>query len=187
MPDEELTAALAADIDRSFPQLVQRYQHRLYAFALSWSGCVQDAEEIAQDAFVRAYHALHRYPRERRASLRLRPWLYRITLNLARNRARGLRLATEPLDERVHDPADSQAEQPEEHLVRGEQGQDLAGLVATLPARYRAAVVLRHVQGLSYQDAASVLDQPVGTTKSDVHRGLRLLRDALSKQVENAA
>ncbi len=187
MPDEELTAALASDVDGTFPQLVQRYQHRLYAFALSWSGCAQDAEEIAQDTFVRAYHALHRYPRERRGSLALRPWLYRITLNLARNRARGLRLATEPLDTQLHDPADAQAEQPEESLVRGEQRRDLAGLVARLPERYRAAVVLRHVQGLSYEDAASVLEQPIGTTKSDVHRGLRLLRDVLAKERENAA
>jgi len=187
VPDEELTAALAADVDATFPRLVQRYQHRLYALALSWSGCAQDAEEIAQDAFVRAHHALQRYPRDRRAALALRPWLYRITLNLARNRARGLRLATEPLDTQLHDPADAQAEQPDESLVRGEQRRDLAGLVATLPERYRAAVVLRHIQGLSYEDASSVLEQPVGTTKSDVHRGLRLLRDVLAKQMENAA
>ena len=50
-----------------------------------------------------------------------------------------------------------------------------------LPARYRTAVVLRHVQGLSYAEAADVLEQPVGTTKSDVHRGLRLLREALER------
>jgi RNA polymerase sigma-70 factor (ECF subfamily) len=55
-------------------------------------------------------------------------------------------------------------------------------LIRELPARYQAAVVLRHVQGLSYAEAAAVLEQPVGTTKSDVHRGLRLLRDALERE-----
>ena len=54
---------------------------------------------------------------------------------------------------------------------------------SALPARYKTAVVLRHVQGLSYIEAAEVLDQPVGTTKSDVHRGLRLLRDALEPEL----
>ena len=187
VPDDELTAALAADVDEHFERLVRSYQHRLYSFALRWSGSHQDAEEIAQDAFVRAYHALHRYPRARRAALALRPWLYQITLNLARNRARGLRLATQPLDLEVHDAPDLHDERPEERLLREEQRHDLGGLLAALPERYRAAVVLRHVEGLSYEEAASVLAQPIGTTKSDVHRGLRLLRGELSKQMETAA
>ena len=60
-------------------------------------------------------------------------------------------------------------------------GAALAAIVAALPERYRSAVVLRHVQGLSYAEAADVLEQPLGTTKSDVHRGLRLLREAFER------
>ena len=63
--------------------------------------------------------------------------------------------------------------------MQAETRNQLATAIANLPARYATAVVLRHVQGLSYAEAAEVLDQPVGTTKSDVHRGLRLLRAAL--------
>jgi RNA polymerase sigma-70 factor, ECF subfamily len=185
VPDtHELAAALAADLDSNFERLVRSFQDRLFAFALGWSGCAQDAEEITQDAFVRAYRALGRYPRARREALALRPWLYRITLNVAHNRARGQRLATERLAEDEHDVPDPSAEQPEASLVRGERRRDLRALVVALPERYRAAVVLRHVQGLSYQEAAAVLKQPVGTTKSDVHRGLRLLRAALDQQEE---
>jgi RNA polymerase sigma-70 factor (ECF subfamily) len=70
--DESLTASLAADLDGSFEALVQAYQDRLFAFGLRLTGSPRDAEEIAQDALVRAYRALRRYPAERVATLRLR-------------------------------------------------------------------------------------------------------------------
>jgi RNA polymerase sigma-70 factor, ECF subfamily len=78
--------------------------------------------------------------------------------------------------------AEDEAEQPEAVAETSERHERLACLIQTLPPRYQAAVVLRHVQGLSYNEAALVLEQPVGTTKSDVHRGLRLLRDALERE-----
>jgi RNA polymerase sigma-70 factor, ECF subfamily len=78
--DQDMSAALAADLDGSFEQVVVAYQHRLYAFALRLTGNPQDAEEITQDAFVRAYRALATYPASRLRSLALRPWLHQITL-----------------------------------------------------------------------------------------------------------
>jgi RNA polymerase sigma-70 factor (ECF subfamily) len=74
-------------------------------------------------------------------------------------------------------------EQPERLALVTETQAQLASALARLPKRYATAVVLRHVQGLSYAEAAEVLDQPVGTTKSDVHRGLRLLRVALEPEL----
>jgi RNA polymerase sigma-70 factor (ECF subfamily) len=71
---------------------------------------------------------------------------------------------------------------PEVVTERAERRRELAELIRELPSRYQAAVVLRHVQGLSYIEVAEVLGQPVGTAKSDVHRGVRLLRDALDRQ-----
>ncbi len=84
MHDQDLSAALAADVDGSFEQLVLTFQDRLYAFALRLTGSPQDAEEVTQDAFVRAYRALVSYPDSRIRSLALRPWLHQIVLNIFR-------------------------------------------------------------------------------------------------------
>ena len=185
MNDETLTRALAADLDGAFEALVRAYQDRLYAFGLRLTGSPRDAEEIAQDAFVRAYRALARYPAERVETLKLRAWLFQVTVNVARNRARTRRPAEVPLlsadgayDGQVDRPAD-EAEQPDRVAERHDEQDRLAAVVATLPERYRAAVVLRHIQGLSYQEIAAVLGQPAGTVKSNVHRGVAYLRAAL--------
>lgn len=182
--DEELAAALAADLPGSFERLVRAYQGRLYAFALGWVRDPRDAEEIAQDAFVRAYRALAGYPAERVRALALRPWLYRIALNVAHNRRRRRRAPMVSLDRpgdgAAPEPAEDARRLPEAQVELAEQGDELGALVAALPARYRGAVILRHVAGLGYNEAAAVLDQPVGTVKANVHRGTRLLRAALA-------
>lgn len=181
LPDD-----LATDLDDTFERLVLAYQGRLFAFALRYSGDRRDAEEIAQDAFVRAYRALQGYEADRIRELALRPWLYRITRNVARNRARVQRPTTVPLqsdgdeDERPSAPllADAVERQPEPTAERAETGATLAAIVTGLPGRYRAAVVLRHVEGMAYPEVAAVLEQPLGTVKANVHRGVRILRAA---------
>lgn len=184
MDDATLAALLAADLDGSFEALVRAYQHRLYAFGLRLTASPRDAEEIAQDAFIRAYRALARYPAERVAALRVRPWLFQIAVNVARNRQRGGRIHETPLDVSEEgtisrEPADDPNVGPEATAERGEARDELARLVAELPERYRAAVVLRHVEGLRYHEVAAALGQPVGTVKANVHRGVALLRRAL--------
>lgn len=182
MNDEHgLSEALARDLDGHFEHLVVAFQDRLYGFALRLLGSTRDAEESTQDAFVRAYRALQGYSAERTRELQLRPWLFQITLNVVRNRVRKVRLPETPIDDGLESvlPAHVADEQPELAALRRERIRDLSREVAALPERYASAVVLRHVQGLSYEETASILNQPVGTTKSDVHRGLRLLRDSL--------
>jgi RNA polymerase sigma-70 factor, ECF subfamily len=182
--DQGLPARLAVDLDAHFEEMVRTFQDRLYGFALRLTGSPRDAEESTQDAFMRAYRALDQYPDQQVRTLQLRAWLYRITLNVVRNRVRraGLNLVT--IDSVVGDHLadDDWREQPEVAAEAAERQQELAELIRQLPSRYQAAVVLRHVQGLSYAEAAEVLGQPVGTTKSDVHRGVRLLREALERQ-----
>jgi RNA polymerase sigma-70 factor (ECF subfamily) len=183
--DETLTTRLAADLDGTFEALVRAYQDRLYAFGLRLTGSPRDAEEIAQDAFVRAYRALTRYPAEQVRTLKLRAWLFQVTVNVARNRARTRRpseTALASLDgsrDGLADLPDEDAEQPEQAAERHDEQDRVAAVVASLPERYRAAVVLRHIQGLSYQEIAAALGQPAGTVKSNVHRGVAYLRAAL--------
>ena len=172
--DLELKEHLVAGVDGAFELLVRAYQHRLYAFALSLSGNAADAEEIAQDAFLRAYRALAGYGDQRIRDLRLGAWLHRITLNVMRNRVRRRRLRVVAL-EAAPEPAD-RSPGPEAHVERRTQMLELANLVSGLPEHHRNAVVLRCVQGMTYAEAARVLEQPEGTVKANVHRGLVALR-----------
>jgi RNA polymerase sigma-70 factor, ECF subfamily len=190
LADQALPETLATDLDGSFELLVLAYQHRLYAFALRLTGSPQDAEEIVQDAFVRAYRALTKYPAARIRTLALRPWLYQIALNVFRNRMRHRQLQLVPLDrgreEEIPEVEDDKEPRPDTALERDELKVLLGTLVAALPERYRVAVVLRHMQGLSYGEMAVMLKQPLGTIKANVHRGVRLLREALDDQERTA-
>ena len=189
--ESDLPALLAADRGDGFERVVLVYQHRLYAFALRLCGNPQDAEEIAQDAFVRAYRAVAGYPDERVCALALRPWLYQIALNVWRNRARVRRPPSVPLDDLAGgapiDIEDDAQERPDVTAERGERQHELAALLVTLPEHFRAAVVLRHVEGMSYRELASVLGQPEGTVKAHVHRGTKLLREALIRSASEVA
>ncbi len=192
--DETLRDGLARDLDGTFESLVRAYQDRLYSFALRVTRNAQDAEEVAQDAFVRAYRALATYGQDRVRALALRAWLYRITLNVARNRLRGKRPRLVSLDHPrppgdagsadghgVWEPADDPSERPDARYEQGRRRADIATLVAQLPKRYREALVLRYVEGLQLDEVARVLGQPLGTAKSNVHRGIVALRESLSR------
>ncbi len=158
--------------DRVFERLVRDHQHRIFALSLALTGNRQDAEDVAQDTFIRAYKALATYPEERIRELKERAWLHRIAVNVVRNRVRGVRPRLVELNGSEPDAASG----PEEDVMRKAEIDALAARVACLPAKYREAVVLRHVQDLSYAEVARTLGQPVGTVKANVHRGLKMLR-----------
>jgi len=184
--DSRLAADLARDLDASFEAVVLDHQDRLFSIALRMLGDRGAAEEAAQDAFVRAYRALAGYDADRIRELRLRPWLATIVLNLCRTRigrraARGAAplsfdIETSPLPEPVATDATTS---PVAVMERHAERERWAGLLACLPPAYRAAVVLRHVDGLSYPELATALGRPEGTVKAQVHRGLAMLRTAI--------
>jgi RNA polymerase sigma-70 factor, ECF subfamily len=150
-------------------------------------GSPQDAEEIAQDAFVRAYHALKRYAPERRHDMVLAAWLYRITLNVAHNRARRKTPAPAGHEYDMADHPGREEDRPDVQVERSQEAAALAAHLAALPEHYKAAIVLRYIEDLTYEDAAAALQRPVGTFKSDVHRGLAMLRSAMTKHEETRA
>jgi len=177
--ESRLAAALADDLPGNFERAVLTFQDRLFAFSLRLIRSAPDAEEITQDAFVRAYRALEGYSPERRRSLALRPWLYRIALNASRNHVRRRRPLIVPLDGDRPEMAADAGSRPPALVERAERRRDLAALVEQLPERYRAAIILRHVEGLGYAEIAAILGQPVGTAKANAHRGLLWLRRRL--------
>lgn len=149
-------------------------------------GNPQDAEDIVQDVFVRAYMALRRYSVLQRQELKVRSWLYKITWNVYfTHMSRSKASALIPLDLSTEGEwLDHEEEQgPELAYEQGEQRQELEILVSTLPHHYRIVVSLYYFDELNYQEIANLLKQPVGTVKVYVHRGLRLLRKALAIQM----
>jgi RNA polymerase sigma factor (sigma-70 family) len=184
--DAALAARLAQDLDAAFPALVAGHQDRLYTIALRLLGDPRDAEEVAQDALVRAYRAMGDYPADRVASLRLRPWLASITVNLARNRRRRADdrrppLALEPILDSGFELADAPATNPAAIAARREGIDELASTLLQLPPAVRVAIVLRHVDGLSVAETAEALGRPEGTVKAQVSRGLERLRALLAE------
>jgi len=184
-PDVALAASLAADLDRGFPALVDAHASRLYTIALRVLGVPGDAEEVAQDALVRAYRALQGYEAARIRELRLRPWLASIAINLARNRRRRIAdrrpaLSLGPLVDAGLEPAEHGESGPAIQAERAESRRRLAAALLELTPGIRAAVVLRHVDGLSVAETAAALQIPEGTVKAQVHRGLARLRTHLS-------
>jgi len=184
--DLVLAGRLADDLDGSFEALVLAHQDRLYTIAYRFLGNGHDAEDVTQDALVRAYRALAGYPADRIRELRLRAWLATIVLNLCRNRATRSRVGSHALslDREAPDgaglpePPDDPVSSPAVVVDRREARRRWAALVAQLPPAYRAPIVLRHVDGLTYPEVALALDRPEGTVKAQVHRGLALLRTA---------
>lgn len=187
MDDTELAAWLATDLDPAFEALVRGHADRCHAIAHRLLGHRSDAEEVAQDVFVRAYRALAGYPPERIRELRLRPWLAAIAVNLARNRRRRqadrvpplplAELAPEgrPTPVELHAGSSSSPEVAADRLAERDRW---AALLGSLPDRYRVPLVLRYVDDLSYTEMTDVLGRTEGTLKSQVHRGLELLRAA---------
>ena len=176
--------ALDGDVDAVFPALFADLAGPVYTVGLRLCGR-QEAEDVAQEAFVRAYRALRDYPADRRRSIRLRPWVLTIALNVARNRlraaARDVALDGAALHaaEREERPATAP---PEVAAERAELRTRLARALGRLPAPAREAVVLRHVVGCPVAEVAEILGRPAGTVKAQVWRGLAALREDLEAE-----
>jgi RNA polymerase sigma-70 factor (ECF subfamily) len=179
----------------AFEQLVMAHQQFVYNLALRSLGAADDAQDIAQEAFLRAWLAL---PRFRRQSS-FRTWLYRIVINLCYNRLPKLRqeLAAIPVDQlrglnEEHTPG-SPVEaawplggplDPAAALEANERREFLQQQIDNLPEAYRALILLRYAQGLAYEEIANVMDIPLGTVKTGLHRAHRQLRQALLEHEE---
>ena len=166
---EEIRHRLARDLDGTFPELVRLLQNDLYSGLRRLAGA--DAEDITQEAFIRAYQALTGYPPARIKALAVKPWIWTIALNLGRNHMRDQARRPQKADS-VAEPA---SVEPIEWLSWEER-------LGSLTLNQRRAVVLRHVVGLDYSEIAEATERPVGTVKADVHRGIERLRQLMEEE-----
>jgi RNA polymerase sigma-70 factor (ECF subfamily) len=161
----------------AFEDLVMAYQHRVFAVALRMLGSAAEAQEVAQEAFARAHRALGDF----RGDAKLSTWLYAITSRLCLSRlASGERRLARQGEETLLRLADA-APSPDAALERAELETALQRAIAELPEERRIVVVLRDLQGLSYEETAQVLDVELGTVRSRLHRARADLKDKLER------
>ncbi len=174
--DSDLEDRLRRGDPRAFEELVIAYQHRVFGVALRMLRSRGEAEEIAQEVFLRVHRAVGDF----RGEAKLSTWLYAITSRLCLNRlASGeRRMAREGEEslERLRADAD-----PAAHAERGELEAALQRAITELPEERRVVVVLRDFEGLSYEEIAAALDLPLGTVRSRLHRARTDLKEKLER------
>jgi len=178
-PDRELVQAAAAGSRDAFDDLVRRHQVPIVALVRVLLAGRGDAEDLAQEVFVRAWKSLRSF----RGDATFRTWLHRVALNVVRTsqlqQGRWRRLFTGMRDE-MPEPASSD-EPVEATLVRR---QTIERALAALPGDLRIAVTLRDMQGLEYREIAALLDVPIGTVESRIFRARQRLKPLLAPLIE---
>ncbi len=179
--DQQLIQQAQAGKTAAFAELVNRHGQMVYNLALRTLNDPHEAEDIAQETFVRAWQSLKRF----RGDARFSTWLYRITTNLCFNRLPRMKSELKALDTETADELTDQRLRVEGQLLSVELHNQLHAAIDNLPESYRLLITLRHLQELSYAEIAEITNMPLGTVKTGIFRARRLLRDAL-KQVESA-
>lgn len=177
MCDDRLLERLRAGEARAFEEMVSAYQHRVFGVALRMLGNGAEAEDVAQETFLRAYRAIGGF----RGEAKLSTWLYGIASRLCLNRlASGERRRTRLGEETLARLAGSEAD-PATRLEQSELEAALHRAIAELSDERRIVVVLRDVEGLSYEEIAAALDLEPGTVRSRLHRARMDLKDKLER------
>ena len=173
----EFVSRLRAGDHRAFEELVRTQQHRVYGLALRMLGNAAEAQDIAQEAFLRAHRGLAEF----RGDARLSTWLYSIVSRLCLNRLAGSERRLERHGEETLAGLADASPRPDQALERGELDEALHRAIAELPEERRIVVVLRDVEGLAYEEIAEVLTLPVGTVRSRLHRARLDLKEKLER------
>ena len=175
--DASLLARLRAGDGRAFQELVTAYQHRVFGVALRMLGARAEAEEIAQETFLRAHRALG----EVRGDARLGTWLYAIASRLCLDRLASGPRRYERSDDLALAQAPAGGADAAGALERGELEAALREAVAALPEDRRIVVVLRDLEGLSYEEIAEALGVPLDTVRTRLHRARLDLKAKLER------
>ncbi|MBI5575099.1 MAG: sigma-70 family RNA polymerase sigma factor [Deltaproteobacteria bacterium] len=181
--DEDLIRAALGGDEGAFRELMERYKNRAFGVAVGITGDADEAMDVVQDSFVKAYYNL----KEFRFGANFYTWFYRLLVNQAIDRWRkASRSRTVPLDDRwlsgeATSPEAAHPRTPEELARNRELSEALTRAVAALPEYHRAVILLREVEGLAYEEIAEVLNCSVGTVMSRLHYARAKLKEALKE------
>jgi RNA polymerase sigma-70 factor (ECF subfamily) len=161
----------------AFGQLVRKYEGRLFNTLLHVAGSREEAEDVCQEAFVQAFVKLETFG----GRSAFYTWLYRIAFNLSVSRQRRKRpsLSIDEHRDRTGDEIQAAEAGPTDHLLRVEQVRQVREAIAALSDEYRTILVLREMEGCRYEEIAEILELPLGTVRSRLHRARLQLRDQL--------
>jgi len=186
--DEELVARSVRGDAESFNQLILRWERPIYALAYRTLGRDEDARDICQETFLRAYRALPKF----RGQAKFSSWLYRIALNLCRDlmrRERRTPVVQAPEDMDLLDlaAANEPSESIEDLVARKDMTARVERAMERLPEEQRTAIVLKEYHGLTFQEIADLVGCPLSTVKTRLYQGLTVLRRELAKTTGRVA
>jgi RNA polymerase sigma-70 factor (ECF subfamily) len=187
LTDHELVAAARSGDEDAFAEIISRYKNPITNFLFRFLNDYEEAVDLAQETFVRLYFALDRY----HTDFAFSTYIYRIATNLAiseiRKRKRRTLLSLTGLFQTADETSEFQLPDtrnlPDADLEEDELSRTIAKAIETLPPKYRLPVVLRDVQGKSYEEVAAILELGLGTTKSRISRGRGLLKEKLKGNI----
>jgi RNA polymerase sigma-70 factor (ECF subfamily) len=189
LSDHQLIEATKSGDEEAFAEIVSRYRNPLTNYLYRMLGDYEEAVDLAQETFVRVYFAIERYHTDYAFST----YIYRIATNLAiselrrKKRRRILSLTglfhTEEHETQEFHPPDEKA-LPDENMVEAERNRTIERAISALPDKYRAPIILREIEELSYEQIAQILGLGLGTTKSRISRARALLREKLKHYLE---
>jgi RNA polymerase sigma-70 factor (ECF subfamily) len=174
--DRQLVLAARADDGRAFDALFYRYRDGIFRLAFAITKDPSNSEEIVVDTFARAYRAIDRLEPEDS----LRPWLYRVAVNLSYNRKPRRAVVIGSIEEEFDEPAAGEEGSPAALAEQAELRRVVLECVDRLGPKHKVVVVLHYLNGLNLAEVAEVVEAPIGTVKSRLHYALRKLRTHLS-------
>jgi RNA polymerase sigma-70 factor (ECF subfamily) len=186
LPDADVVALAQQGRDAAFRELIRRYERPVFSLIFRMVRDRELAEDLAQDTFIKVLNHIDRY----RPEFKLSSWLFKIANNVAIDHLRRRQLDTISIDGSPHaqtaeaieatsfDVADQQETALDEMQAR-ELGSAIERAITSLRPEYRSCIMLRHVEGRSYEEIAATLDLPLGTVKTYIHRARHELRKAL--------
>jgi RNA polymerase sigma-70 factor (ECF subfamily) len=186
LPDADVVALAQQGRDSAFRELVRRYERPVYSIIYRMVRDREMSEDLAQDTFIKVLNHIDRY----RPEFKLSSWLFKIANNVAIDHLRKRQLDTVSMDGSPHAASAAEAEATSfdvvihqesalDELEARELGSSIEQAIARLRPEYRACIMLRHVEGRSYEEIAATLDLPLGTVKTYIHRARHELRDSL--------
>lgn len=188
LSDLQLIDATVAGDTRAYDALMQRYQDRLVHSLEHALSSREEALDVAQQAFILAWRKLHTFRRE----AQFYSWLYRIARNVATSRLRRQKINSGSLDQLRDDagfePLDTRDQSaPEHHILQAEAIQRLQAALKEIPEEFRQPLILKELDGMSYEEIGHIMDVPIGTVRSRIFRARQELLERLKRLSENAA
>ena len=186
LPDADVAALAKQGREAAFRELIRRYERPVFSLIFRMVRDRETAEDLAQETFIKVLNHIDRY----RPEFKLSSWLFKIANNVTIDHLRKRQLDTVSMDGSPHAgtateveatsfDVEARQESALDEIEARELGTAIERAIATLRPEYRSCIMLRHVEGRSYEEIAAILDLPLGTVKTYIHRARHELRDAL--------